>query len=101
MYHQFRKQEPNMVNLQAILVVMIATSQLMIGQLRTASKFPFPHSLCVPSSGFPAPDSTPDLPSNVLPDPVTSPPMETAALMTRTREEILSLAQEWGLWLEV
>ena len=94
MHHQIPNQVPNMVNLQAVLVMMIATSQLMIGQLRNVSKIQPSRS---PSSRFPLPNSLPFLPSKTVPDPVTSlSPMETAALKTRTREEILSLVRDLG-----
>ena len=93
-FHQLH-QEPILVNLQYLLVVMIAINQLMIGQIRKVFEFQFSRSPSVLS-----PPSVSFLPSKAVPVPVMSPlPMETTALMTRTREEILGLAKEWGFRL--
>ena len=94
---------PSMVNLQAILMVLIAISQLLYGQVRTFSKFNFSH---VPSSSPLTFFSSPISPSNSILSSATSAPvsscptLEFPALLSRTQEEVSALASLWLRWLE-
>ena len=97
------KKAPSMVNLQAILMVMIAISQLLFCQFRNFSKFNFSNvQSSSPSSFF----SSPISPSNFNLSSATSAPfsscptLEFPALVSRTKEEVSALASLWLRWLE-
>ena len=101
---------PSMVNLQSIMMVIIATSQLLFGQFRIFSEFSFSHvpgssptSFLTSSSSF---LSSPVSPSNSnlssAPSvPVSScPTLELPELVSRTKEDVSALASLWLRWLE-
>ena len=101
MFYQTKKShnfESSMGNLNVIMVMMFAASQLMFGQFGWISKSSETFCLSLSSSSQVSPSpsfrskATPFRESKCIP---------TAVLMTRTREELCGLAYEWRLWLEV
>ena len=87
---------PNILNVQAIVMLIIAISQLLYGHIRNISNFHLSH---VPTS---SPPIFPPLSSaRTVPSMESCPTLVFSALVSRTKEDLTALATLWLRWLEV